>query len=72
MQCRPGNSATFDVVVESAEPIRSSRIPLTRALGRLRALLAGPDAKPAPLMPMVPVGIPSEVDRFVIESSASL
>lgn len=51
----PGSAATFDVVVESAGAYPLVTHSLTGALrGAIAVLLAGPDAKPAPLMPMVP------------------
>jgi nitrite reductase (NO-forming) len=51
----PGSAATFDVVVESAGAYPLVTHSLTGALrGAIAVLLASPDAKPAPLMPMVP------------------
>jgi len=51
----PGSAATFDVVVESAGAYPLVTHSLTGALrGAIAVLLASPDAKPAPLMPMTP------------------
>lgn len=51
----PGSAATFDVVVESAGAYPLVTHSLTGALrGAIAVLVASPDAKPAPLMPMVP------------------
>ena len=51
----PGSAATFDVVVESAGAYPLVTHSLTAALrGAIAVLVASPDAKPAPLMPMVP------------------
>ena len=51
----PGSAATFDVVVESAGAYPLVTHSLTGALrGAIAVLLASPEAKPAPLMPMVP------------------
>lgn len=51
----PGSAATFDVVVESAGAYPIVTHSLTGALrGAIAVLLASPDAKPAPLMPMTP------------------
>ncbi|HKC92894.1 MAG TPA: multicopper oxidase domain-containing protein [Nitrospira sp.] len=51
----PGSAATFDVVVESAGAYPLVTHSLTGALrGAIAVLLASPDAKPQPLMPMVP------------------
>ncbi len=56
----PGSAATFDVVVESAGAYPLVTHSLTGALrGAIAVLLAGPDAKPAPLMPMVPWELPA-------------
>ena len=50
-----GSAATFDVVVESAGAYPLVTHSLTGALrGAIAVLLASPDAKPAPLMPMTP------------------
>jgi len=57
----PGSAATFDVVVESAGAYPLVTHSLTGALrGAIAVLLAGPDAKPAPLMPMVPWELPAK------------
>lgn len=51
----PGSAATFDVVVESAGAYPLVTHSLTGALrGAIAVLVASPDAKPAPLMPMTP------------------
>ena len=51
----PGSAATFDVVVESAGAYPIVTHSLTGALrGAIAVLVASPDAKPSPLMPMVP------------------
>jgi nitrite reductase (NO-forming) len=51
----PGSAATFDVVAESAGAYPLVTHSLTAALrGAIAVLVASPDAKPAPLMPMVP------------------
>jgi len=51
----PGSAATFDVVAESAGAYPLVTHSLTAALrGAIAVLLVSPDAKPAPLMPMVP------------------
>ncbi|MBM4134157.1 MAG: nitrite reductase [Nitrospira sp.] len=51
----PGSAATFDVVAESAGAYPLVTHSLTGALrGAIAVLLVGPDAKPAPLMPMTP------------------
>lgn len=51
----PGSAATFDVVVESAGAYPLVTHSLTGALrGAIAVLVVSPDAKPAPLMPMVP------------------
>ncbi|MCX5723445.1 MAG: multicopper oxidase domain-containing protein [Nitrospirae bacterium] len=57
----PGSAATFDVVVESAVAYPLVTHSLTGALrGAIAVLLVGPDAKPAPLMPMVPWELPAK------------
>ncbi|MFO0768701.1 MAG: nitrite reductase [Nitrospiraceae bacterium] len=57
----PGSAATFDVVVESAGAYPLVTHSLTGALrGAIAVLLAGPDAKAAPLMPMVPWELPAK------------
>ena len=57
----PGSAATFDVVVESAGAYPLVTHSLTGALrGAIAVLLAGPDAKPAPLMPMVTWELPAK------------
>lgn len=57
----PGSAATFDVVVESAGAYPLVTHSLTGALrGAIAVLLVGPDAKPAPLMPMVPWVLPAK------------
>ena len=57
----PGSAATFDVVVESAGAYPIVTHALTGALrGAIAVLVASPDAKPAPLMPMVPWEVPSK------------
>lgn len=51
----PGSAAIFDVVVESAGAYPLVTHSLTAALrGAIAVLVASPEAKPAPLMPMVP------------------
>ena len=51
----PGSAATFDVVVESAGAYPIVTHSLTGALrGAIAVLVASPDAKSLPLMPMVP------------------
>jgi len=51
----PGSAATFDVVVESAGAYPLVTHSLTGALrGAIAVLVASPDAKERPLMPMVP------------------
>lgn len=51
----PGSAAVFDVVVESAGAYPLVTHSLTGALrGAIAVLVASPDAKAAPLMPMVP------------------
>ena len=56
-----GQRGTFDVVVESAGAYPLVTHSLTGALrGAIAVLLAGPDAKPAPLMPMVPWEFPAK------------
>jgi nitrite reductase (NO-forming) len=51
----PGSAAAFDVVVESAGAYPLVTHSLTGALrGAIAVLLASPEAKAAPLMPMVP------------------
>ena len=51
----PGSAATFDVVVESVGAYPLVTHSLTGALrGAIAVLVASPDAKPQPLMPMVP------------------
>lgn len=51
----PGSAATFDVVVESAGAYPIVTHSLTGALrGAIAVLVASPDAKTAPLMPMTP------------------
>jgi nitrite reductase (NO-forming) len=51
----PGSAATFDVVVESPGAYPLVTHSLTGALrGAIAVLVASPDAKPAPLMPMTP------------------
>lgn len=57
----PGSAATFDVVVESAGAYPIVTHSLTGALrGAIAVLVASPDAKPAPLMPMVPWELPAK------------
>ena len=57
----PGSAATFDVVVESAGAYPLVTHSLTGALrGAIAVLLVGPDAKDAPLMPMVPWVLPAK------------
>ena len=57
----PGSAATFDVIVESAGAYPLVSHSLTGALrGAIAVLLAGPDAKLAPLMPMVPWELPAK------------
>jgi nitrite reductase (NO-forming) len=57
----PGSAATFDVVVESAGAYPLVTHSLTGALrGAIAVLLASPDAKPMPLMPMVPWELPAK------------
>jgi nitrite reductase (NO-forming) len=51
----PGSAATFDVVVDQAGAYPIVTHSLTAALrGAIAVLVVGPDAKPGPLMPMVP------------------
>lgn len=57
----PGSASTFDVVVESAGAYPLVTHSLTGALrGAIAVLVASPDAKPAPLMPMVPWEVPTK------------
>jgi nitrite reductase (NO-forming) len=57
----PGSGSTFDVVVESAGAYPIVTHSLTGALrGAIAVLVASPDAKPAPLMPMVPWDVPAK------------
>ena len=57
----PGSASTFDVVVESAGAYPLVTHSLTGALrGAIAVLVASPDAKPAPLMPMVPWEVPAK------------
>ena len=55
----PGSAATFDVVVESVGAYPLVTHSLTGAMrGAIAVLLASLDAKPQPLMPMVPWELP--------------